>query len=1490
MHRNETHRHSFSQRWSFLVPLLGAALVALSAQSAAAADIYVSPAGVDPVGCVATPNDGVGPNPSPYLTIQKAINCASNGDIIHVAAGTYTENLTLGKTVTMLGAQAGVDGRGARGAESILVPAAPAVRTLTLIVGSAGAVIDGFQFNGGLRAIESTSGPINNLVIRNNVASGFTGGIVFLNDPGIDVTVTRNRFDGTGGVGAGDVVHLDTDGFNGFWLTDNDVVNGGPKSGFFVDGNRNVGASINRAPLISGNKFDGCSVGMNLGTRAMQDGTISLNLFTNSAFDGVQGGPKNVLITKNRFIGNLRNGLALTSFGNTAIDRGAQICMVTENAFSGNGTLASSADVSFSGTQAAGTISTNHLNRNSLGSANAIFHNQNVGGPEIIDCSNNWYGSATGPTVAIHPSGTGGTFQGTGAANLDFTPWLNTATDVGGNPADGFQADRSFLNVDDDSPQFGPTGRVQEGVNSVTASTVNILPGIYVEQVIVNNGLNVVLNGAGRALTFLRAPASLATTFTTSGPNKPVVHAQGAADIRVQNLTVDGQGLGNANNRIVGVGYWNAGGKVIDCDIKAIRNTPLDGAQAGVGILAANNTAGPYALEVGGTNVTDFQKNGMALTGAGLAVNVHNCVVTGAGDVNFIAQNGIQIGPNGGGSVSSTAISNLRYTPATTVASGLLVFQPSAAVNASALNGPNAIANVQAPVSWYDGNGTMDGIEVSGPMTSGVDFGPIFVANFTTLLAAHARPAAMRSVSRPLVSPADGGGSEASERVAHTESASSFNVSVTNSCLNGSDVAGTVGIYAYTGGSPLSVTSANNNLTDWDVALYADGAAASLTANDNSITSNFTAGYDNSASGSPQNAEDNWWGSATGPGGAGPGSGDAVLPLVASNVDFDPWRISGVDQSPACGFQVGPDNPVTPGPAPGCISTNTSCVTVPVSISRTSSTPLRAYSVTLQLSANLQLCTVTPPSITSAGFLVNPNFQVIDNGGGSYTVDEATLGLPCGNTSSGTIFNVQVKSTSPTGTGTITVTTVLLRDCNNVPIASSIGPPASVTIDQAVPAAVVVSAAQKLTGNLPPGSSTTDINLTWTGQEPGASVAVYRKGFGGYPQYDENGGVVPTQPATPGAAAGSGWTLTTVTSTPGVDRTGARDFYYFVAFQTDACGNVSGPSTLTAGTLNYHLGDVHNGVTNCAGNDLVNTSDISFLGANYGTLVPINGALECIDVGPSTTNFVNGRPTTDNRIQFEDLVLFAINYGQVSAPQTRAVPVNDGPRAIANRLRLTVPASLPAVGATFIVKLEFESAGDIQAISTMLGYDAAKVEPIGVGPGELLSRQPIPAAVFSSEPGNVDVARLGTGATLDGAGTLAEVRFRVKASGDPAIVVREVLARDTENHPVALDAPHADGSSTLTHRTGLAMSRPSPFRESTTLEYTLATAGPVQLAIYGIDGRRIRTLVGGTSEPGMFRVGWDGRDESGHPAAAGMYYARLTTAEGKFTRTLVRLN
>ena len=50
-----------------------------------------------------------------YITIQAAVNAASTGATITVDAGTYAEKVTIGKTLTVRGAQAGVDARGSRG-------------------------------------------------------------------------------------------------------------------------------------------------------------------------------------------------------------------------------------------------------------------------------------------------------------------------------------------------------------------------------------------------------------------------------------------------------------------------------------------------------------------------------------------------------------------------------------------------------------------------------------------------------------------------------------------------------------------------------------------------------------------------------------------------------------------------------------------------------------------------------------------------------------------------------------------------------------------------------------------------------------------------------------------------------------------------------------------------------------------------------------------------------------------------------------------------------------------------------------------------------------------------------------------------------------------------------------------------------------------------------------------------------------------------------
>ena len=61
----------------------------------------------------------------------------------------------------------------------------------------------------------------------------------------------------------------------------------------FVDGNRNVSTSTDatsRSPLFMGNKFNGNTLGMNIGSRALDDATISENQFNDNAFDGLVGG------------------------------------------------------------------------------------------------------------------------------------------------------------------------------------------------------------------------------------------------------------------------------------------------------------------------------------------------------------------------------------------------------------------------------------------------------------------------------------------------------------------------------------------------------------------------------------------------------------------------------------------------------------------------------------------------------------------------------------------------------------------------------------------------------------------------------------------------------------------------------------------------------------------------------------------------------------------------------------------------------------------------------------------------------------------------------------------------------------------------------------------------------------------------------------------------------------------------------------------------
>ena len=372
------------------------------------------------------------------LTIQAAVTQVSPGGTVIVAAATYPENVTIAKPMALQGAQVGVDARGRVGPESVVIPAAPATATFTVAVGGL-ITIDGFKFSGGAAGVQgcifTNTGPNNNMQIVNNIFTAYSTQAIWMNRGGLDITIDKNVMDGTNIPGGSQVIFMNGPQlYHGLFITNNNIVNNPNRTGIFVDGNHNVSESATRAPSISGNLFNNNLQGMNLGSRSYGTlaapvlggfgGVINNNTFSNHSANGFQGGIQHVQVSGNTFSNNASSGIALTGFSSVGDStKGGQNSSITGNCFTGNAATAGNAAIFFSSSQFPGTISTNVANQNNI-SGNTV--GASYGGTEIIDATNNYWGSPTGPTNAGNPGGTGDSVVTTNPGTINFTPFLTT--------------------------------------------------------------------------------------------------------------------------------------------------------------------------------------------------------------------------------------------------------------------------------------------------------------------------------------------------------------------------------------------------------------------------------------------------------------------------------------------------------------------------------------------------------------------------------------------------------------------------------------------------------------------------------------------------------------------------------------------------------------------------------------------------------------------------------------------------------------------------------------------------------------------------------------------------------------------------------------------------------------------------------------------------------------------------------------------------------
>jgi hypothetical protein len=87
----------------------------------------------------------------------------------------------------------------------------------------------------------------------------------------------------------------------------------------------------------------------------------------------------------------------------------------------------------------------------------------------------------------------------------------------------------------------------------------------------------------------------------------------------------------------------------------------------------------------------------------------------------------------------------------------------------------------------------------------------------------------------------------------------------------------------------------------------------------------------------------------------------------------------------------------------------------------------------------------------------------------------------------------------------------------------------------------------------------------------------------------------------------------------------------------------------------------------------------------------------------------------------------------------------------------------------------------------------------------------------------------------------------------------------------------------------LANNYPNPFNPSTTIRYSIPTAGHVRLRVFDLSGREVASLVNAMQSAGSHVVNWHGTDDAGRSLASGAYFYTLESLGQQITRKMILL-
>jgi hypothetical protein len=322
------------------------------------------------------------------------------------------------------------------------------------------------------------------------------------------------------------------------------------------------------------------------------------------------------------------------------------------------------------------------------------------------------------------------------------------------------------------------------------------------------------------------------------------------------------------------------------------------------------------------------------------------------------------------------------------------------------------------------------------------------------------------------------------------------------------------------------------------------------------------------------------------------------------------------------------------------------------------------------------------------------------------------------------------------------------------------------------------------------------------------------------------------------------------------------------------------------GEVKAYLADIANNSVLTSGDGAIDFNDLVPWSISYWSGVPgFPGGMvnykKKFDIGPTQNGYIFALPVTDSKIEFEDLLIFSISYGQSQGHQLPKLPapLNDP---------VEVSLGRPVVSGTE-TRIPLMIGGgvtDVRGMSVVV--EGAFGSFLGAEKGALLNAYETPVMVMARAQGRsvfVDLAVMGLQAPGIGrSGDVVWLRF----TGRPMVSLAVTEVRNSLNAALNVQKKKGEGEGVPETYT-LQQNYPNPFNPTTTIEYAIPAAGRVTLEVYNMLGERVASLVDNMQEAGFYRVGWDGRDNNGAAVATGVYLYRVKSGDFSSVRKLLLL-